>query len=167
MAVVLRQVLVEFLQIQTAIDGSKKMGRRNDVFKVESVEQSLLPARLMTHHVGALRTRWRFANSARRPRRPRVFQQNLPIAVNGGKRFAMTAHESEVALRRPRPHVVMPQVQGRLPSRGTEWCGGTAGAQFENECSVFFPLMVNFLLFACRLTCSSECVHQTVVFRTR
>ncbi|MNQ81830.1 hypothetical protein D3C85_968670 [compost metagenome] len=81
MAVVLRQVLVEVLQIQTAIDGSKKMGRRNDVFKVESVEQPLLPARLMTHHVGALRTRWRFANSARRPRRPRVFQQNRPVAT--------------------------------------------------------------------------------------
>lgn len=83
MTVVLRQVLVEFLQIQTAIDGSKKMGRRNDVFKVEGVEQPLLPARLMAHHVGALRTRWRFANSARRPRRPRVFQQNRPESAGG------------------------------------------------------------------------------------
>ena len=62
--------------------------------------------------------------------------------------------------------MAMPQVQGRLPIRGTERCGGTAGALFENECSAFFPLMVNFLLFACRLTCSSECVHQTVVFWT-
>ena len=53
MAVVLCQVSVEFTQIQTAIDGSKKVGRRNDVFKVEGVEQPLLSARLMTHHVGA------------------------------------------------------------------------------------------------------------------
>jgi len=51
MAVVLRQMSVEVAQIQTAINASQNVARRNVIFEVEGVEQSLLSARLMTHHV--------------------------------------------------------------------------------------------------------------------
>ena len=55
MAVILSQVLAQLAQIKALVDATQEMVRWNVILEIKRIEQSLLSAFLLSHHLEALR----------------------------------------------------------------------------------------------------------------
>ena len=53
-AVVLSKVLAQAAEVKAAVDAAQQVVLRDVVFEIERVEEPILPARLSSHHLGAL-----------------------------------------------------------------------------------------------------------------